>query len=63
MYNVAYDTSVGVKHYCARNMPLVEAKRQLANFTARYLNADGTPRAYPNGKGVYDVRNPRVVRV
>ena len=62
MYNVAYDTSGGVRRYCQCNMPLREAQRQLARFKARYLHADGTPRTYPNGKGVYDIRNPRIVR-
>lgn len=62
-YNVAYDTAQGVKHYCLCNMSLTEAKIQLSKFRQRYLKADGNPRRYPNGKGVYDIQNPRIVRV
>lgn len=62
-YNVAYDVPSGTRRYCLCNMPLAEAERQLASFKRRYFNADGTPRPYPNGKGIYPFSNPRIVRV
>jgi len=63
LYNVYYFTSKGVKKYCLHDMPLSVAKEQLDKFKARYLLPCGKPQVYPNGKGVFDIRNPQIVRV
>jgi len=62
-FNVFYDTPKGLKKYCLCNMDIQEATKQLVNFKRRYLNSDGTGKTYPNGKGVYDVSNPRILPV
>jgi hypothetical protein len=63
MFNVFFDTPTGSKKYCLCDMPLSVAKQYLEKFKARYLNADGSGRAYPNGKGYYPFSNPRIERV
>ena len=66
MFNVLYDTPDGTKVYCLCSMPLDEAKRQVRKFRERYMERqpDGTwkGKAYPNGKGFYQVSNVRIVR-
>ena len=62
-FNVFYDTPEGVKEYCLCSMSFREAKKQLANFKRCYLNEDGSPKVYPNGKGYYDISNPRIQEV
>ncbi len=60
-YNVAYDRDDGeVIIYCKSWMDHATAEVQLDNFKKRYLNADGTGKAYPNGQGFYPVSNPRI---
>jgi hypothetical protein len=56
-FNIAYDTPRGTKLYCRDEMPLAKAKELLSSFKARYLNADGTSKAFPNGQGHYDISN------
>lgn len=63
MFNIAYVYAGVVKHYCAKPCDHQTAERTLRDFKRRYLNADGTGRAYPNGKGVYPISNPRIVAV
>lgn len=60
MYNVFYDTKDGVKQYCQSHMDRETAYRYLAKFKDRYLDERGNGKMFPNGKGFYDVRNPRV---
>lgn len=62
MYNVAYDGPNGPRTYCVDWMRShSEASAMLYRFLARYTNADGTPKAYPNGKGFYAFTNIRIV--
>lgn len=63
MYHVTYDAPDGLRLYCVQPMSLAVATEHLAKFKARYLNPDGTGRAYPNGEGFYPFRNPVIVRV
>lgn len=60
-YNITYETSEGRKFYCLYDMDFGEVKKQLKAFKSRYLNSNGTAKQYPNGKGFYDVKNPRIV--
>jgi hypothetical protein len=62
IYNVAYDTSEGIKFYCVCWMNRQQASSILQDFKRRYVNPDGTPKRYPNKKGYYDISNPRLVR-
>lgn len=61
-YNVAYRHEGAERIYCLQNSDLATAERTLAAFKTRYENTDGTPKAYPNGKGFYAFSNPRIVR-
>lgn len=63
MYHVVYDTAQGTKTYCVQAMTFEVAMQHLALLWQNYLNLDGTPKTYPNGKGVYDVHNPRIIQV
>lgn len=58
--NVLYDTKHGTMKYCHQDMGPRQARVMLAMFRSKYLNPDGTPRAYPDGSGRYDVANPRI---
>jgi hypothetical protein len=60
-YNVAYDKPEGGFIYCQSWMDHPTAVAMLAKFKARYTNEDGTPKPFPNGKGVYQVSNIRIV--
>ena len=60
-YNVQYYAPDGVRTYCLAWADLATMERVLKNFKASYLNKDGTGKAYPNGKGFYPFRNPRIV--
>jgi hypothetical protein len=62
LYAVIYDRPEELGHeYCLEAMDYATAERMLALFKARYLDADGRGKAYPNGKGFYEVSNPRIV--
>lgn len=62
MYKVVYDAPDGVRDYCVhKRMDHDTAVRVLALFKRMYENEDGTPKAYPNGKGYYPFANPRIV--
>lgn len=64
MFNVMYEnTDTGRVHtYCGDWMHTKDqAEIMLDSFKSRYLNKDGTGKVYPNGKGTYPFRNPRVV--
>lgn len=61
MFNVAYDAPDGVRLYCLKWMDHSTAKRMLSLWLSKYVNLDGTPKTYPNGKGVYPFSNPRIV--
>lgn len=64
LYNVFYLSEDGeVRQYCGLNMSIGEARRQLKNFCALYLNPDGSGKPYPNGKGFYKFSNPTILRV
>jgi hypothetical protein len=63
MFNVRYEGPNGSRHYCSEPCDLDTAKRMLKSFKTKYFNEDGAPKAYPNGKGFYPFRNPRIVRV
>lgn len=58
MFNVEYDTARGVHTYLAHNCDRATAERLAVQCRERYV---GKP--YPNGKGVYDVTDVRVVSV
>ena len=62
LYNIEYTYDGETRLYCAESCDLVMAQHTLENFKRRYLNADGTGKAYPNGKGFYPISNPRIVR-
>lgn len=62
-FNVFYQFEGEVRTYCAMNMDLAEAKRQLKDFCDLYLNPDGSGKPYPNGRGFYKFKNPKIVRV
>lgn len=61
MFRILYDAPDGVRSYTVHKMDRPTAERMLALFTNKYLNADGSPRPYPNGKGCYRFTNPRIV--
>lgn len=63
MYKVFYNKGDKVYDYTVDLMTYSEAFRQLTRLKALYWNTDETPRAYPNGKGHYDLSNPRMVAV
>jgi len=62
-HNVFYDYNGVTKKWCLCNMDKETAQEYLAKFKAKYQNADGTPKAFPNGQGFYPIANPRVLRV
>ena len=62
-YQIVYRTPDGVRAYCLEDMTLETARRMLAQFRELYMNEDGTPRTYANGRGFYLVSNPTIVRV
>jgi hypothetical protein len=63
MYKVFYNRGSFVYDFTYEPLTYSEASRQLTRLKSLYWNADGTPRAYPNGKGRYDFSNPRMVAV
>ena len=62
-YQVIYNAEDGVRSYCLCDMSYEVAKAYLADFCERYFNKDGSPKAYPNGRGYYSFSNPRIVPV
>jgi hypothetical protein len=63
MYNVIYDDlELGIsKVYLAHNVgTYLEAVKQLHRFEELYMDGAGG-KEYPNKKGFYPFRNPRVV--
>lgn len=62
-WNVMYDAPDGQRLYCKENCSELKARVMLDLFRARYLNKDGTPKPYPNGRGMYAFTNPRLVTV
>jgi hypothetical protein len=60
-YNVGYDAPDGFRTYLQQWVDHDTAKMYLAKWCALYLNDDGTGKPYPNGKGFYPFRNPRIV--
>jgi hypothetical protein len=60
LYDVVYDTPKGERVYCV-NASLPVAQRLLAKFNRVYMNEDGTPKQYPNGRGYYSYTNPRII--
>lgn len=61
VYNVAYTSGGAVRIYCMQDMSLIDALVQMRRLIEKYMSADGTPKPYPNGKGFYDVKEPRIV--
>lgn len=59
LYNVAYDTPEGRRIYCQQWADHETMERMLALWKQRYGENGG--KAYPNGKGFYNVSNPRIV--
>lgn len=58
-YNIAYEKEDGrTFHYLCVPVELEEARKWLKDFKDRYVD-----KPYPNGKGFYNVSNPRIVRV
>lgn len=64
MFNILYDTPEGTKVYCLCDISLGEAKKQLRKFRERYMERqpDGSwkGKAYPNGRGFYQIFNVRI---
>ncbi len=61
-FQVVYEDNKGVTHTCCMaDMCYEEAEEMLERFKEQYLNADGTGKAYPNGKGYYPFFNPRII--
>jgi hypothetical protein len=52
-----------VRTYCLQSMNINEAKEMLDKFRSLYLDDDGNGKAFPNGKGFYNYRNPHIRRV
>lgn len=65
LYNVAYDRLDGsTELYLGSHVKThKEAEVWLKQWKEYYLDKDGKPKAYPNGKGFYQVKNPRIVVV
>ena len=57
-FNVAYDAHDGVRHYLTFDVDKATAEAYCKKFADKYV---GKP--YPNGKGFYPFKNPRVVCV
>jgi hypothetical protein len=59
-YNIAYEKEDGRTFYylCEPVTTLEEARKWLNKFKDKYVD-----KPYPNGKGFYKVRNPRIVGV
>jgi hypothetical protein len=63
-FNVFYEVYGGIlRTYCVQSMDINEAEEMLAKFRSRYLDSDGNGKAFPNGKGFYNYRNPHIRRV
>jgi hypothetical protein len=62
-FNVFYEADDGVRTYCIQSMTMDKAKEVLAKFCSLYLDEDGNGKAFPNGKGFYNYRNPHIRRV
>lgn len=58
MFQVVYDAPDGLRSYCVQPMSESEAQAVCEKFRDKYV---GKP--YPNGKGFYPFKNPRVVRI
>lgn len=62
LYRVLYQKPDGrLVSYTAEPMPLEVAKKYYRNFLSRYFMPDGSPKAYPNGKGFYAFSRPQIV--
>lgn len=61
-YNVRYNTTEGIRYYLTEWADYHTACTFFFSFKERYLNLDGTPRPYPNGKGYYDISDVTLVK-
>lgn len=60
-YNVAYECNGRTIVYCVEWSDYGTAQRMLALFIEKYGNGADDVRSFPNGKGTYQVSNPRIV--
>lgn len=63
MFKVLYDSPQGVRSYCICPLTAEGAKEQAQKFRERYLNEDGTGKAFPNGRGHYPFKNVRIAPI
>lgn len=61
LYQVVYFAPDGVRTYCIDDMDFETANEHLEKFKSLYLDDKGRGKAYPNGKGFYPFKNPKVV--